>query len=75
MRVTIGKLFGSELPQRGRRSYLDAADEVVSLPLHELKLASGLRLANPARPAWPEECPKERVTEFLGRVYALATQI
>ncbi|HSQ02830.1 MAG TPA: hypothetical protein VLN59_02270 [Burkholderiales bacterium] len=75
MRIFIGKLRGTEAPQRERRSYLDAADDIVSLPLHELKEASVYRLSNGQRPAWPEECPKDRVTEFLKRVYALATQI
>jgi hypothetical protein len=75
MRIQIGKMLGPEAPQRGRHSYLDTADEFVSLPLHELKAASVYRLSDARRPAWPEEYPKERVTEFLGRVYALATQI
>lgn len=75
MRIRIGTLRVTDAPQRERRSYLDTADDIVGLPLHELTAASGYRLSNTRRPAWPEECPKERVTEFLGRVYALATQI
>ncbi len=71
MRVQVGKLFGREALRQESRSYLDTADELLALPLHELKLVS----AAPLRPAWPEECPKESVGEFLRRVYGLATQI
>lgn len=71
MRVQIGKLLGKEASRQERRSYVDTADELLALPLHELKLVSSSR----PRPTWPEECPKEGVGEFLRRVYALATQI
>ncbi len=71
MRVQLGKALAREPSQRERRSYVDTADEIFALPLHELKLAAAGR----PHPSWPEECPKEGVGEFLRRVYALATQI
>jgi hypothetical protein len=64
--------LGNDIQRHGSSSYLDAADDIIGLPMHEL-----LRItrASHRSTAWPEDCPEDRVPDFLYRVYGLASQI
>ncbi|MGE5524039.1 MAG: hypothetical protein ACM3SS_09995 [Rhodospirillaceae bacterium] len=63
--------LGYETQPQSRRSYLDAADDIIGLPVSEL-----MRITRTdRRAAWPEDCPEERVPDFLYRIYGLASQI
>jgi hypothetical protein len=68
MRINLGHDYSTQ----GNRSYLDAADDIIGLPIHELMRIT--RVTDRIAP-WPEDCPQERVPDFLYRIYALASQI
>lgn len=69
MRIKLGH---DNRRHEGSRSYLDAADDIIGLPMHEL-----MRITRVTRrgAAWPEDFPEDRAPDFLYRVYALASQI
>lgn len=71
MRVEVGNLLLKEPLRYERHSYLDATDEIFTLPLNVLKVS----FRRPRRPAWPEQCPKEDLREFLLNARALASHI
>lgn len=64
--------LGHDTKHQGSRSYLDAADDIIGLPLHELMR---ITRASERSAGWPEDCPKDRVPDFLYRIYGLASQI
>lgn len=69
MRVRLGN---EHHPHHGNRSYLDAADDILALPLREL-----MRIARAAERDADIGDPYsvEPLPEFLDRVYGLASQI
>lgn len=64
--------LGYDTRHHGNRSYLDSADDIIGLPLHKLMRITRVP---EVRVTWPEECPAERVPDFLYRIYGLASQI
>lgn len=68
MRIKVG----NDIQHHGSRSYLDAAEDIIGLPMHELMR---ITRATERRASWPEDYPEDRVPDFLYRVYALASQI
>jgi hypothetical protein len=67
MRISLGndtRSYGS--------SYLDAADDIIGLPTHQLMRVTRV---SERSSAWFDDCTDERVPDFLYRIYGLASQI
>lgn len=64
--------LGLDTRHAGHSSYMDSADDILGLPVHELMRITRI---GDRRTAWPEDCPEDRVPDFLYRLYGLASQI
>jgi hypothetical protein len=64
--------LGHDTRNYGGSSYLDAADDIIGLPVHHLMRITRV---TDGKSGWPEDCPAERVPDFLYRIYGLASQI
>ena len=69
MRVRLGN---ESHHRHGNRSYLDAADDIIDLPLHELmRITRAVERGIDITDDYPADSPPG----FLDRVYGLASQI
>jgi hypothetical protein len=68
MRINLG----NDTRSYGGSSYLDAADDIIGLPTHQLMRVTRL---SERSGAWFDDYTDERVPDFLYRIYGLASQI
>ena len=64
--------LGDDTRSYGGSSYLDAADDIIGLPTHQLMR---ITRASERTSAWVDDFTDERVPDFLYRIYGLASQI
>ena len=64
--------LGNDTRNHGGSSYLDAADDIIGLPVHHLMR---ITRASERKGDGIEDWADERVPDFLYRIYALASLI